>query len=147
MLRVEENVEPLRNDLAAADARGVKIVGMLYGQGTLEVGWWQHHSYRETVRLAHRRADADARRRRERRRSSPTYPSAAMPSAVRTRNPVLCLVAEEYLIHDLTLQKAKTMTGYDEWDKWLRADEELQALTLGRTGRLSPIEPGATSRA
>ena len=35
---------------------------------------------------------------------------------MRTQNPVLCLVAEEYLIHDLTLQKAKTMTGYDEWD-------------------------------
>ena len=39
------------------------------------------------------------------------------------------------------------MTGYDEWDNWLRSDEQLRELTLGRTGRLSPIEPGATSRA
>jgi hypothetical protein len=60
---------------------------------------------------------------------------------VRTQNPVLCLVAEEYLIHDLTLQKAKTMTGYEEWDQWLRADEQVRELTVGRTGHLVPIEP------
>ena len=33
------------------------------------------------------------------------------------------------------------MTGYDEWDEWLHADEDVRALTLGRTGRESPIEP------
>jgi hypothetical protein len=43
----------------------------------------------------------------------------------------------------LTLQKAKTMTGYDEWDKWLRLDDEVRMLTLGRTGHLSPIQPDA----
>lgn len=135
-----ENLDPLRSDLAAADARGVKIFGMLYGQGTLEVGWWQHHSYRETVasriggRMLTLVADGSEA-------LIAHMPERGDPSAVRTRNPVLCLVAEEYLIHDLTLQKAKTMTGYDEWDQWLRADEHVRALTVGRTGHLSPIEP------
>ena len=36
------------------------------------------------------------------------------------------------------------MTGYDEWDKWLRSDDQLRMLTLGRHGgNLSPIEPEA----
>jgi len=73
-------------------------------------------------------------------------PDRGEASAVRTTSPVLTLVAEEYLIHDLTLQKAKTMTGYAEWDKQLRSDEELKKLTLGRTGRLSPIEPTGKKR-
>ena len=33
------------------------------------------------------------------------------------------------------------MTGYEEWDKWLRSDDQVRMLTLGRTGQLSPIEP------
>jgi len=49
-------------------------------------------------------------------------PDSGPASGVRTQNPVVVLVAEEYLVHDLTLQKAKTMTGYDEWDKWLRRE-------------------------
>jgi hypothetical protein len=72
-------------------------------------------------------------------------PERGDPSAVRTSNPVLCLVAEEYLIHDMTLQKAKTMTGYEEWDRWLRSDDRVRRLTVGRTGHLSPIEPGVTA--
>jgi sugar-specific transcriptional regulator TrmB len=135
-----ENLEPLRTDLAATDERGVRIFGMLYGQGSIEVGWWQHHSYRETVasriggRMLTLVADGSEA-------LIAHMPERGAPSAVRTRNPVLCLVAEEYLIHDLTLQKAKTMTGYDEWDQWLRADEQVRSLTVGRTGHLSPIEP------
>jgi sugar-specific transcriptional regulator TrmB len=135
-----ENLEPLRSDLGAADARGVRIFGMLYGEGSLDVGWWQRHSYRETVasriggRMLTLVADgAEA--------LIAHMPERGDPSAVRTQNPVLCLVAEEYLIHDLTLQKAKTMTGYEEWDEWLRADEHVRELTVGRTGHLSPIEP------
>jgi hypothetical protein len=73
-------------------------------------------------------------------------PERGEASAVRTRSPVLTLVAEEYLIHDLTLQKAKTMTGYEEWDRWLRSDDQVRMLTLGRTGRLSPIEPDVPVR-
>ena len=135
-----ENLDLLRSDLAAADARGVRIFGMLYGEGDLDVGWWQHHSYRETVasRIGGRMLTlvADGKE-----ALIAHMPERGDPSAVRTQNPVLCLVAEEYLIHDLTLQKAKTMTGYEEWDQWLRADEQVRELTLGRTGHLTPIEP------
>ena len=135
-----DNLDPIRADLAAADARGVRIFGMLYGEAALDVGWWQRHSYRETVasriggRMLTLVADgSDA--------LIAHMPDRGDPSAVRTQNPVLCLVAEEYLIHDLTLQKAKTMTGYEEWDQWLRADDHVRELTVGRTGHLSPIEP------
>lgn len=138
----EENVQPLLDELEVADERGVRIAGMFYGAGAAVpgMGWWQRHSYRETV----------ASRIRGRMLTMVVDGSQAliahMPeggdaSAVRTSSPVLCLVAEEYLIHDLTLQKAKTMTGYDEWDRWLRSDDQVRSLTLGRTGHLSPIEP------
>jgi sugar-specific transcriptional regulator TrmB len=141
-----DDLDPLRADLAAADERGVRIFGMLYGQGSLQIGWWQHHSYRETVasriggRMLTLVCDGSEA-------LIAHMPERGDPSAVRTRNPVLCLVAEEYLIHDLTLQKAKTMTGYDEWDQWLRADEKVRALTVGRKGHLSPIEPGVKTGA
>ena len=139
-----ENLDLLRSDLAEADARGVRIFGMLYGEGDLDVGWWQHHSYRETVasRIGGRMLTlvADGKE-----ALIAHMPERGDPSAVRTQNPVLCLVAEEYLIHDLTLQKAKTMTGYEEWDQWLRADEQVRELTVGRTGHLVPIEPEVES--
>ena len=46
-----ENVAALESDLEDAEARGVQIAGMLYGAGSAipSVGWWQRHSYRETV--------------------------------------------------------------------------------------------------
>jgi sugar-specific transcriptional regulator TrmB len=141
-----ENVEPLLADLDAADTRGVRIAGMLYGTRTPDVGWWQLHSYRETVasriggRMLTMVADGGEA-------LIAHMPERGDASAVRTRSPVLTLVAEEYLIHDLTLQKAKTMTGYDEWDKWLRSDDEVRMLTLGRTGHLSPIQPEAEAPA
>jgi sugar-specific transcriptional regulator TrmB len=138
----EENTAALRDDLEKADARGVRIAGMLYGVDAPAVGWWQKHSYRETVasrisgRMLTMVADgAEA--------LIAHIPVRGEASAVRTKSPVITLVAEEYLIHDLTLQKAKTMTGYDEWDSWLRSDDQVRMLTLGRTGRLSPIEPEA----
>lgn len=136
-----ENVDALRQDLLDADARDVAIFGMLYGDEALDVGWWQRHSYLETVasriggRMLTLVADGSEA-------LIAHMPERGDPSAVRTSNPVLCLVAEEYLIHDMTLQKAKTMTGYEEWDRWLRSDDRVRALTLGRTGHLSPIEPG-----
>jgi sugar-specific transcriptional regulator TrmB len=138
----EENAGALRDALHEADARGVRIAGMLYGVDTPAVGWWQRHSYRETVasrisgRMLTMVADGVEA-------LIAHIPERGDASAVRTRSPVLTLVAEEYLIHDLTLQKAKTMTGYDEWDRWLRSDDQVKMLTLGRTGRLSPIEPEA----
>lgn len=136
----EENVDPLRDDLEAADTRGVRIAGMMYGVTTPAVGWWQRHSYRETVasriggRMLTMVADGSEA-------LIAHMPDRAEASAVRTKSPVLTLVAEEYLIHDLTLQKAKTMTGYEEWDQWLRSDSQVRMLTLGRTGHMSPIEP------
>jgi sugar-specific transcriptional regulator TrmB len=136
----EENFGPLREDLDDADARGIRIAGMLYGGDPPDVGWWQRHSYRETVatrirgRMLTMVADGVEA-------MIAHIPERSEASAVRTRSPVLTLVAEEYLIHDFTLQKAKTMTGYEEWDKWLRSDDQVRMLTLGRTGQLSPIEP------
>ncbi|MGD1049558.1 MAG: helix-turn-helix domain-containing protein [Solirubrobacteraceae bacterium] len=139
-----ENVDALRQELVDADARGVRILGMLYGGDTIEAGWWQRHSYSETVasriggRMLTLVTDGSEA-------LIAHMPERGEPSAVRTSNPVLCLVAEEYLIHDMTLQKAKTMTGYEEWDRWLRSDERVRRLTVGRTGHLSPIEPGVTA--
>lgn len=137
----DEHVRPLRDDLDDAHARGIRIAGMLYGDDAPDVGWWQRHSYRDTVasrirgRMLTMVADGIEA-------LIAHMPERGEASAVRTRSPVLTLVAEEYLIHDLTLQKAKTMTGYEEWDRWLRSDEQVRMLTLGRTGHLSPIEPG-----
>jgi sugar-specific transcriptional regulator TrmB len=140
----QDTVPPLLQDLEDANGRGVRVSGMLYGAGTgfPPFGWWQRHSYRETVasriggRMLTLVADASEA-------LIAHMPEQGDASAVRTRSPVLCLVAEEYLIHDFTLQKAKTMTGYDEWDRWLRSDDEVKMLTLGRTGHLSPIQPEA----
>jgi sugar-specific transcriptional regulator TrmB len=136
----EENVGAVLGELEQADERGVRIAGMLYGRTPPTVGWWQRHSYRETVasrivgRMLTMVVDAAEA-------LIAHIPEQGEPSAVRTKSPVLTLVAEEYLIHDLTLQKAKGMTGYEEWDRWLRSDDEVRQLTLGRTGRMSPIEP------
>lgn len=137
----EEQVDELREDLDAANARGVTIAGMLYGHDAGEVpGWWQQHSYVDTVatRIGGRMLTAVVDGEEA---LIAHLPDAEGATGVRTRNPVLVLVAEEYLIHDLTLQKAKTMTGYAEWDKWLRSDGQLKKLTLGRTGRMSAIDP------
>jgi sugar-specific transcriptional regulator TrmB len=136
----QEHAEVLQTDLEEAEARGVRIAGMLYGAELPDVGWWQRHSYQETVgsRIGGRMLTVVCDGREA---LIAHMPDIGAPSGVRTNNPVLCLVAEEYMIHDLTLQKAKTMTGYEEWDRWLRSDDQVRAITLGRTGHLSPIEP------
>lgn len=135
-----DKFDELREDLLEADKRGVRIFGMMYGASPPDIGWWQRHSYQETVasRIGGRmftlvRDELEA--------LIAHVPDQGEPSAVRTQNPVLVLIAEEYLIHDLTLQKAKTMTGYEEWDQWLRSDANLRRLTVGKKGHLSPIEP------
>jgi sugar-specific transcriptional regulator TrmB len=141
----EENVASLRADLDEADGRGVRIAGMLYGVDTPLAGWWQRHSYRETV--ASRILGRMLTMVRDGEEALVAHiPKVGEASAVRTKSPVLTLVAEEYLIHDMTLQKAKTMTGYEEWDGWLQSDDQVRSLTLGRTGRMSPIEPEAEVR-
>ena len=136
----DESIEAIKDDLVAAEARGVRVFAMIYGELDLPVESWLRHSYQETVasRISGHMLTlvADGRN-----ALIVHFPARGEVSAVHTRNSVLCLVAEEYLRHDLILQKAKTMTGYEEWDNWLHADEEVRALTLGRTGRESRIEP------
>jgi sugar-specific transcriptional regulator TrmB len=136
----DESIEKIRGELVAADGRGVQIFAMIYGELDLPVGTWLRHSYQETVasRIAGHLLTlvADGSN-----ALIAHFPNRGEASAVHTQNPVLCLVAEEYLRHDLILQKAKTMTGYEEWDRWLHTDKDVRALTLGRTGRESPIEP------
>jgi sugar-specific transcriptional regulator TrmB len=136
----DESLEWLRDSLVAASARGVRIFAMIYGDSELEVGSWQHHSYRQTVasRIGGHMLTlvADGRE-----ALFVHMPEHAEPTGVETRNPVLCLIAEEYLRHDLILQKAKSMTGYEQWDQWLRADPDVHALTLGRSGQESSIDP------
>ena len=136
----DESIGKIRDDLVAADARGVRVFAMIYGELDLAVGSWLRHSYQGTVasRIAGHMLTlvADGRN-----ALIAHFPDNGKASAIHTENPVLCLVAEEYLRHDLILQHAKTMTGYEEWDRWLHADKDVRALTLGRTGRESPIQP------
>lgn len=138
-------LEPLLGDLEAASQRNVRIFGMLYGGEPPGFGSWLQHSYQETVfsRISGRMltivVDAEEA-------IIAHLPENGEPGAVRTRNPTLCLVTEEYMIHDQTLQRAKMMTGYQEWDAWLRSDEQVRQMTLGRTGHLSPIEPTVEAR-
>lgn len=135
-----ESLARVYDDLTAAVARGVRIYMMIYGDSELGVGTYLRHSYRDTVatRIGGHMLTlvADGRE-----ALIAHMPDRGEPTAVHTRNPVLCLVAEEYLRHDLILQKAKTMTGFQEWDQWLQTDEAVRSLTLGRTGHESPIEP------
>jgi sugar-specific transcriptional regulator TrmB len=136
----DESIGMIGDNLVAADLRGVRIFAMIYGELDLPVGSWLRHSYQGTVasRIAGHMLTlvADGRN-----ALIAHFPDNGKASAVHTGNPVLCLVAEEYLRHDLILQHAKTMTGYEEWDSWLHSDKDVRALTLGRTGRESPIHP------
>ena len=49
---------------------------------------------------------------------------------MRTRNPVLALIAREYLHHDLVLQRAQIAIGFGEWDQWWQADPELRGIII-----------------
>ena len=100
----------LLDDLEDADTRGVRIAGMLYGVDPPQVGWWQQHSYRETVasRIGGRMLTVVADGAEA---LIAHIPDSREASAVRTQSPVLTLVAEEYLIHELTLQRAKDLGG------------------------------------
>lgn len=129
-----ENLDTLRPALVAANNRAVSLFTMIYGDGELEVGTQLHHSYRDTIakRIGGHMLTIVA--------DGVEALIAHMPDvggsmAVHTRNPVLCLLAEEYLRHDLILQKAKTMTGFDEWDRWLQADVTVRSVMVGRAGQ------------
>ena len=127
-----EDADYLRDSLAAAVDRGVRVFGMLYGDDELPPGRWLHHSYEEIVhnriggRMLTLVADsAEALIAR--------IPLLADATGVRTRSPVLTLIVQEYLHHDLVLQRAQINIGFDEWDRWWQADPDLRATILGNT--------------
>ncbi len=128
-----EDVEPLRGSLEQAAARGVRIFGMLYSaEAVLPPGTWVRHSYEEIVatRLGGRMltlvADSEEA-------VIARVPRDGEASAVRTRSAVLTLIVQEYLHHDMVLQRAQINIGFDEWDRWWQADPDLRSVILGTT--------------
>lgn len=125
-----EEAESLQETLADAHARGVRIFGMLYGAPEPpEVGSWLVHSYQQIVadriggRMLTLVADRDEA-------LIAHIPRSGEANGVRTRNPVLALIAQEYLHHDLVLQRAQLRIGFDEWDRWWQADPDLRTIIL-----------------
>jgi sugar-specific transcriptional regulator TrmB len=142
----DDALDWLRPALVEAEGRGVRVFAMVYGETALGIGSWQRHSYRETVasRIGGRMLTLVA----DGAESLIAHmPESGEATGVLTQNPVICLVTEEYLRHDFILQRAKTMTGYHEWDAWLQANDDVHAVLLGRTGRESPIDPMASAEA
>jgi sugar-specific transcriptional regulator TrmB len=124
-----EDVEYLSEALVAAHERGVRIFGMLYGAEPLEVGSWLVHSYQQIVtdRIEGRMLTVVADREEA---LIAHIPLKGEASAVRTRNPVLALIAQEYLHHDIVLQRVQLAIGFDEWDRWWQADPDLRTIIL-----------------
>jgi HTH-type transcriptional regulator, sugar sensing transcriptional regulator len=124
-----DDVEYLREALIGAHERGVRIFGMLYGEEALDVGSWLVHSYQQIVteRIGGRMLTVVADREEA---LIAHIPRQGRASAVRTRNPVLALIAQEYLHHDLVLQRAQLAFGFDEWDRWWQADPDLRSIIL-----------------
>lgn len=128
-----EDLGSLRGSLEGAFKRGVTIFGMLYSQDDeLPPGTWLRHSYEEIVenriggRMLTLVSDAPEA-------LIARIPRRGDPSAVRTRSPVLTLIVQEYLHHDLVLQRAQINIGFDEWDRWWQADPDLRTVILGTT--------------
>jgi sugar-specific transcriptional regulator TrmB len=125
-----EELEHLSEALLAAQDRDVRIFGMLYGgDGAPPMGSWLVHSYQQIVadRIGGRMLTVVADREEA---LIANIPRRGEASAVRTRNPVLALVAQEYLHHDIVLQRAQLNIGFDEWDRWWQADPDLRTIIL-----------------
>ena len=124
-----DDVEHLQEALVAAHERGVQIFGMLYGEEPLAIGSWLVHSYQEIVteRIGGRMLTVVADREEA---LIAHIPRQGQASGVRTRNPVLALIAQEYLHHDIVLQRAQLAIGFDEWDRWWQADPDLRTIIL-----------------
>lgn len=125
-----EELEHLSDALEEAQARGVRIFGMLYGADEPPAfGSWLLHSYQQIVtdRIGGRMLTVVADREEALIANIPRHGEA---SAVRTRNPVLALIAQEYLHHDIVLQRAQLSIGFDEWDRWWQADPDLRTIIL-----------------
>jgi HTH-type transcriptional regulator, sugar sensing transcriptional regulator len=141
----EEEVPAFSAALAAADERGVRIYGMLYGDGEPPPGSWLRHHYEEIVgarvggRLLALVAD-------EEEALIARIPGAGAPTAVRSGNPVMTMIVQEYLHHDNILQRAQMSIGFEEWDRWWQADPEARAEILGRAlSRKRPARSKATA--
>jgi sugar-specific transcriptional regulator TrmB len=124
-----DDVEYLVEALSAAEGRGVRIFGMLYGGEPPQVGSWLPHSYQQIVgdRIEGRMITLVADREEA---LIAHIPRGGQASAVRTRNPVLALITQEYLHHDIVLQRAQLQIGFDEWDRWWQADPDLRTIIL-----------------
>ena len=48
----DESIGKIRDDLVAADVRGVRVFAMIYGELDLTVGSWLRHSYQEHGRFS-----------------------------------------------------------------------------------------------
>lgn len=126
-----EDLEAFRDNLAAAHERGVLVYGMLYGEVETPPGSWLHHHYEDIVgqrvggRLLALVID-------DREALIARIPEGGEATAVRSRNPVMTLIVKEYLHHDSVLQRAQLQIGFDEWDRWWKADPEARAEILGR---------------
>ena len=139
-----EDFDTLQDALVGAHDRGVQIFGMYYGdEAPLEVGSWMVHGYQQIVadRLAGHMLTVVADREEA---LVAHIPLGGQASGVRTRNPVLVLIAQEYCHHDLVLQRAQLRIGFDEWDRSWLADPDLRTMILGRS--LESDEPGLGPR-
>jgi sugar-specific transcriptional regulator TrmB len=127
----QRDADALRASIAAADARGVKVYGMLYGEGEPPPGLWLRHHYEDIVgdrvggQLLALVAD-------EREAVIARVPANGEATAVRSRNPVMTMIVQEYLHHDNVLQRAQLNFGFKEWDRWWQADPDARAEILGR---------------
>ena len=127
----DDDVAGLRNSIDRAVERDVRVWGMLYsGQSEFPSGSWLRHSYQEIVasrvggRMITLVADSDEA-------LIARIPRHGEAGAVRSRSPVLTLIVQEYLHHDLVLQRAQLNIGFEEWDRWWLADPDLRSLILG----------------
>jgi HTH-type transcriptional regulator, sugar sensing transcriptional regulator len=127
-----DEVRYMMEALAAAGERGVRVYGMLYGEEVPDVGSWLIHGYQPIVadRIGGRMLTLVADREEA---LVAHIPRRGLASGVRTRNPVLALIVQEYLHHDIVLQRAQLQIGFDEWDRWWQADPDLRTLILGRS--------------
>ncbi|MEP6892753.1 MAG: helix-turn-helix domain-containing protein [Gaiellaceae bacterium] len=127
-----EDLPVLRDSFATAVERGVRVWGMLYSDDAEipAAGTWLRHSYEEIVgsrvggRLIVLVADATEA-------LIARIPRHGEASAVRSRSPVLTLIVQEYLHHDIVLQRAQINIGFEEWDRWWTANPDLRSLILG----------------
>jgi sugar-specific transcriptional regulator TrmB len=129
----EEDLAHLGDALREAVARGVAVFGMLYGDTQPEgLGSWLVHSYQQIVadRIGGRMLTVVADHEEA---LAAHIPRQGGATGVRTRNPVIALIVQEYLHHDIVLQRAQLQIGFDEWDRWWLADPNLRSMILGRT--------------